>query len=291
MIYPQFQQLINLGLLLLLGKYTAHIYLPWKHILLILLVTVCIEHLMLYMKENEITFFSFSSLSTAIGVMLMMVTSSIWITILLITFGLFQKHFLQYKNEHFFNPSNFALMMGLLFFYQDAHIVLGQLGDSTGLGIVVALLGISILYRVDRWIIPLSFFIVYLVLQYVFVVSNDPVLIMENIYDRFYSVSFMVFILFMLTDPKTTPQKGWQQIMFSVFIAAVATLLDYIHGFRVQHLFMSLFVLSPLVPLLMNWKKFHYKTLLVMSIAMLFLSLSAIIYIEMKPPYYFEMEG
>ena len=291
MIYPQFQQLVNLGLLLLLGKYAAHIYLPWKYILLILLVTMCIEHLMLYMKENEITFFSFSSLSTAIGVMLMMVTSSIWMTMLLITFGLFQKHFLQYKNTHFFNPSNFALMMGLLFFYQDAHIVLGQLGDSAGLGIVVALLGISILYRVDRWIIPLSFVIVYLVLQYVFVVSNDPVLILENIYDRFYSVSFMVFILFMLTDPKTTPQKGWQQIIFSVFIAAVATLLDYTHGFRVQHLFMSLFVLSPLVPLLMKWKKFHSKTLLVMSIAMLFLSLSAIIYIEMQPPYYFEMEG
>ncbi len=291
MIYPQFQQLINLGLLLLLGKYAAHIYLPWKYILLILLVTMCIEHLMLYMKENEITFFSFSSLSTAIGVMLMMVTSSIWMTMLLITFGLFQKHFLQYKNTHFFNPSNFALMMGLLFFYKDAHIVLGQLGDSAGLGIVVALLGISILYRVDRWIIPLSFVIVYLVLQYVFVVSNDPVLILENIYDRFYSVSFMVFILFMLTDPKTTPQKVWQQIIFSVFIAAVATLLDYTHGFRVQHLFMSLFVLSPLVPLLKKWKKFHYKTLLVMSIAMLFLSLSAIIYIEMQPPYYFEMEG
>ena len=118
MIYPQFQQLINLGLLLLLGKYAAHIYLPWKHILLILLVTVCIEHLMLYMKENEITFFSFSSLSTAIGVMLMMVTSSIWITILLITLGLFRKHFLQYENEHFFikdeTPSGPNLSINLI---------------------------------------------------------------------------------------------------------------------------------------------------------------------------------
>jgi len=292
MIHPQLQQLINLGLLLLLGKYAAHIYLPWENILLILLVTMFIEHVMLYVKEKKITFFSFSSLSTAIGVMLMVVTPHMWITMLLIVFGLLQKHFLTWKGEHFFNPSNFALMMGLLFFYDDAHIVLGQLGDSVWLGIVVLLLAAAILFRVDRWIIPVSFFTIYLLLQYFFIVKSDPVLIMETVYYRFYSVSFIVFILFMLTDPKTTPKKYWEQLLFAAVIALGATLLDYYNGFRIQHLFMALFASAAMVPLCMHWQDVDQrKTFIRMSSTMLLLALSAIIYIEMQPPYYFEMNG
>jgi len=292
MIHPQLQQLINLGLLLLLGKYAAHIYLPWENILLILLVTMSIEHLMLYVKAKKITFFSFSSLSTAIGVMLMVVTPHMWITMLLIVFGLLQKHFLTWKGEHFFNPSNFALMMGLLFFYDDAHIVLGQLGDSVWLGIVVLLLAAAILFRVDRWIIPVSFFTIYLLLQYFFIVKSDPVLIMDTVYYRFYSVSFIVFILFMLTDPKTTPKKYWEQLLFAAVIALGATLLDYYNGFRVQHLFMALFTSAAMVPLCMHWQDVDQrKTFIRMSSTMLLLALSAIIYIEMQPPYYFEMNG
>ena len=250
MIHPQLQQLINLSIVLLLGKYVAHVYLSWITILFILFFTLSVEYLMIYLKEKQFIFFSFSSLSTAIGVMLMLVTPHTWIIMLIIVLGLVQKHFLQWDRYHFFNPSNFALMMGLLFFYSDAHIVLGQLGDEPWLVGLVIILGISILFRVDRWIIPLVFSISYLLLQYLFIVSSDPVLIMEEIIYRFYSVSFIVFILFMLTDPKTTPQKYWQQIFFSIFIALEATWLDHYYGFRVQHLFMSLFILSIFVPIL-----------------------------------------
>ena len=291
MIHSQLQQLINLGLLLLLGKYAAHIYLPWEYILLIIFATILIEHFMLYVKRKKITFFSFSSLSSAIGVMLMIVTPHVWIVVLLIAFGLLQKHFLTWKAEHFFNPSNFALMTGLLFFYHASHIVLGQLGDSVWLRIVVLLLAVSILYRVDRWVIPISFSVMYLLLQYFFLVKSDPVLIMDVVYYRFYSVSFIVFILFMLTDPKTTPQLHWQQLLFAILIALGATLLDYYNGFRVQHLFMSLFVISTVVPLCVYWQDVEQRKILIrMSSAMLFLALSAIIYIEMQPPYYFEMD-
>ncbi len=288
MIHPQLQQLLNLGLLLLLGKYAAHIYLPWEKILLILFVTVSVEHLILYFKNKEVTFFSFSSLSTAIGVMLMMVTPHLWITLLLITVGLLQKHFLHYQGKHFFNPSNFALMAGLLFFYKDAHIVLGQLGEHFWLAGVVLLLGIGILYRVNRWMIPLAFVISYLCLEYILIVSSDPVLIMETVLYRFYSVSFLVFILFMLTDPQTTPKKIIYQILFAGTISLVAVLLDYLYGFRVQHLFMALFLLSPLVVLFetKEKKKRFFSSLWVI----LFLVLSAIIIIENQPPYYYEME-
>jgi Na+-translocating ferredoxin:NAD+ oxidoreductase RnfD subunit len=288
----QLQQFITLLLLLLAGQYLAHIYVNWMQVAVVFFFTVFIEHIFLYLQRREITFFSFSSLSTAIGVMLMMVTPHLQIILFVITFGLLQKHFLQYRGKHFFNPSNFALIIGLLFFYKDAHIVLGQLGEHVWLGILVSLLGVAILYRVDRWIIPVSFTASYLLLQYLCIVTSDPVMIMEEIYYRFYSISFIVFILFMLTDPKTTPQKHWQQLLFAIIIALGATLLDYYNGFRVQHLFMVLFAASTQVPLYMMWQEScQKKRLILISLGLLLLALGVIIYIEMQPPYYFEMNG
>lgn len=196
MLHPQVQQVINLFLLLVLGKYFSEIYLSWGYIIIILLWALFLEHAMLFIKENKLSFFSFSSLSTAIGVMLMLATPHSYIYIIVLSLGLFQKHFLTIEAKHFFNPSNFALLAALLLFYDDSHIVLGQLGDSLGLKIFVVILALSILIRVSRWVIPITFILAYIVMQYLFIVQYDPVLIIDDIYHRFYSVSFIVFILF-----------------------------------------------------------------------------------------------
>jgi len=292
MLHPQVQQVINLFLLLVLGKYFSEIYLSWNYIFIILLWALLLEHGMLFIKENKLSFFSFSSLSTAIGVMLMLATPHSYVYIIVLSLGLVQKHFLTIEERHFFNPSNFALLAALLLFYDDSHIVLGQLGDSLGLKVFVVILALSILIRVSRWVIPITFILVYIATQYLFIVPYDPVLIIDDVYHRFYSVSFIVFIFFMLTDPKTTPSDIWAQIGFSIFLVSIVTSLDYFYGFRVQHLFMALFVLSAMVPLYSVWKKnVNHLRLFVVTIVLLFLALGAIIYIETKPPYYFEMNG
>jgi len=287
----QLQQFINLFLLVLLGYFTANFQLSIFNMIIVLTVSVVWEYFLIYLTKKTRTYFSFSAMTTALGVMLMVVTAHLWIIMLLIALGLLQKHFLVWKGKHFFNPSNFALMAGLLFFYHNAHIVLGQLGDSIWLLCLTMILALMILYRVDRWIIPVSFSFFYLLLQYIFIVGNDPVLIMEEVVYRFYSVSFIVFVLFMLTDPKTTPENSWQQLLFSFAVALFATVLDYMHGFRVQHLFMALFAISPTVLLWINRKEIlQHKSLILFSGILLLLSLGAIIYIESQPPYYFEMD-
>jgi len=289
---PQLQQNINLFILVLLGISSANFHLAISSILIIILYSILIEHILIYFKKKAIRHFSFSSISTAIGVMLMTITPHLWITLLLISLGLFQKHFLVWKGRHFFNPSNFALMMGLIFFYHDAHIALGQLGDSIYLIGLSIILGISILYRVDRWVIPVVFILSYLLFQYFFVVKGDPIVTMEDVEYRFYSVSFIVFILFMLTDPRTTPSKKKWQFLFAFAIAFSSSLLDYIHGFRVQHLFMALFFLSPVVIFGNYYQEIREsKNLILLSVLTILLSLGSIIYIENLPPYYYEMES
>ncbi len=288
----QLQQAINLFLLLLLGKLFSSLYLSWTMIAVILLFSFLIECFFLQIKYKVLSFVPYASVSTAMGVILMMFSPHLTVYLTVITLALGQKHLIRIAGRHLFNPSNFALMMALLFFYQDAHIVLGQLGDSVWFGAVVIVLGAMILYRVERWIIPVMFSFSYILLQYFLIVNSDPFLLIEDIYERFYAISFIVFVLFMLTDPLTTPERKRDQLYFASMVALIATLLDYQYGFRVQHLFMSLFLLSTTVPLWMEWQSAaHKKRLLLMTMAVLLLALGAIITIEIQPPYYFEMDG
>ena len=285
----QLHQILNLFLLLLLAKYTAYLYYGWGEILTTLFVTLLATYaLERYYRHIDGYYIPYSALTTALGVLLMSFSTHLWMTITVIIIALFQKYILRINDRHLFNPSNFALIFGLLCFYADFHIVLGQLGDSHILAGVVLLLGALILYRIDRWIIPLAFTFAYLLLQYAIIVQSDPVIEMESIWLRFYSVSFILFILFMLTDPKTTPKSSLSQMLFAILIALGATWLDYQNGFRVQHLFMALFVVSAAVPLLQYKnieKKQRYLLWLVLVLAM-----GAIILIEQRPPYYFAMD-
>jgi hypothetical protein len=289
-IHIQLQQAISLFSLLLLAKYAASIYLSWPQIIAILSFTLVFSHLQIYLAQGKLDFVSFSSLTTAMGVMLMMVSVQLWIYAVIIGLGLLQKQWLCFEGRHFFNPSNFSLMLGLFLFYDDAHMVLGQLGDSLWLKIFVMVVAVAMLIRVQRWIIPLVFVAAYLLFQYIWVVKFDPVLTFEMLSHRFYAVSFILFIVFMLTDPKTTPTKADQQIWFSVILALIAVGLDRYYGFRVQHLFMALFLLSPLVPVLAVWDNTnHRNTWLLLSSVLLIITCCVVVYIGEKPPYYFEM--
>ncbi len=288
----QLQQAASLFALLILAKYTAYFHLPWSNVAFILFFAAAFEHLCLFAIRKKLDFFSFSSLSTAMGVMLMMATSQLWIYFAVIGFGLLQKHILVFEKRHFFNPSNFALLFGLFFFYDDAHLVLGQLGDALWFVAVVVVLSVVVLIRANRWAIPLAFVGGYLFLQNLLVVQHDPVVIFEEIQHRFYSVSFVVFTLFMLTDPRTTPSGGQQQFLFGFVLALIAVCLDRYFGFRVQHLFIALFVLSPLVPLVVNGRTAaQQKKLLLLTSVLMVIALSVSVSIENRAPYYFEMNG
>jgi len=286
----QLQQFINLFLLLILGYFNANIYLSWYTLGIILVFTFLLEYLFSLYEKTKIHHFPFSSLTTAIGVVFMMVSAQYWVYFVVITLALLQKHFLHLKAGHIFNPSNFALIMALLLFYDKAHIVLGQLGDDAWLLYIVLCIGTVILWQAKRWMISLVFVLSYLVFQYIFIVALDPLIIFEDIYERFYSISFVVFILFMLTDPRTTPTKIWKQVLFALSVALTATLMDYGYSFRVQHLFLMLFGISSFYTLFMRQTLFS-KQERVWAGILFILVLAVIIFIQNQEPYYFEMDG
>ena len=285
----QLHQNLNLLFVLILGSFFAFVPLSWSDIGVILMFTFCVEHLFLYLNKSRDFYFSYAGFSTAIGVIFLIYSTSVWIYLIIIMLGLLQKHFLLLHNKHFFNPSNFALIMALLFFYDDAHLISGQLGDDFLFTMVVFVLAMSILVRVKRWLIPIVFVLFYLIFQYLLIVLYDPVLFFEEIYHRFYSVTFMLFIYFMLTDPAVTSTNWRGQVLFVFFVAVSATLLDRFYGYRVQHLFMVVFFFSFFTNALSlkQYSLTQFKLLVTILLAVI----GSLVYIELQVPYYFEMNG
>ncbi len=284
----QLHQAVNLLLIAILGLLTAYIYSSWIDIVAILLFTIFIEHLLLFFNKNREFHLSYSAISTSIGIIVLLYSSYLWVYFIAIFFALFQKHFLLLEGRHIFNPSNFAIVIILLLFYNKAHTITGQLGDELWLSMVVFTLAMAILVRVDRWIISLAFLGSYLLFQYYFIIFYDPTVIFEDIYRRLYSVTFMLFIYFMLTDPPVTPNSRWLQLLYGVSTALLVTMLDRFYGYRVQHLFMVVFFLSYVVSVArVKEKQKHIKMIVILLLAVLFI----LGYIEYQEPYYFEMNG
>jgi hypothetical protein len=255
----------------------------------ILLFTLSIEHLFLYLNKNRTFYFSYSSVTTAVGIMVLIYANFLWIYFLIITLALAQKHFLLLKERHFFNPSNFALTVALFLFYEESHLIAGQFGDELLFSMIVLVLALSILVRVGRLLIPFLFLFFYLLLQYLFVVTYDPIVTFQEVYHRFFSVTFMLFIYFMLTDPQVTPEKWQGQTVFIFLVVLLVTFLDRYYGYRVQHLFMSLFFFSFWV----HYRRFKSLSLreLKLVVTILFSVVVMLFVIQSQEPYYFEMNG
>jgi len=277
----QFQQLINLILLLVLSYQNHTLQTSWLNIATLMLFSGVLE---LIIKRD--IFIPYSAFITAIGVVLMVGWLKWYIPYIVIALAILQKHYLKISNSHIFNPSNFALIVAILLFYPKALPIVGELGKQSFIVYFVILIGSLILIRVNRYLITISFLLAYTLLNYLVISKVDTTWSFENYISMLYSTSFIVFIFFMLTDPITTPKKPLHQIYFGVAVASLIVALNYFIGIRVWNQFLGLFLTSILfTPLYKTMSKEDYKKFTITLI----LALIITTLISLKAPIYFSM--
>ncbi len=264
----QFQQLLNLTLLTLLAYSNNLLYPSLFTVLSLILFAIAFEAILNYLVDKKI-FIPYSAAITAFGIILMLGWSRWYIPYILIALSLFQKKFLKIDGYHIFNPSNFALIAALLIFFPKAMPIIGQLGKDIITLYIVIILGVFILIRVNRWLISLSFFISFFILSYALFKNLDPYWQIDEFILKFYSTSFIVYIFFMLTDPRTTPNALKYQALFGFLVALCAVLLDFFTGEHLKNIFISLFFVSALCAVCshpITNKKLYFLILAVTSI-------------------------
>jgi len=150
-------------------------------------------------------------------------SAPVWIIIVASIVAIGSKYVIRLKKQHIFNPATLGLLIALLVFSS---------GDEWWTSIPFGLAGMSILltplliipnYKALKLGVSLPFLLVTGVLFYV--TSYVPLTAsLTGIVDFMYALPFF-FVFIMVSEPKTSPYRLKEQIIFGVFVAVLSFVL------------------------------------------------------------------
>ncbi|HET6896912.1 MAG TPA: RnfABCDGE type electron transport complex subunit D [Vicinamibacteria bacterium] len=157
------------------------------------------------------------------------------------------KFVIRVRGKHVFNPTNVAIVALLL--TGQAWVSPGQWGSAAFFGFLLACLGGIVVNRASRSDVTLTFLAAYAGL--VFARSawlGEPMTIPIH---RLQNGALLIFAFFMISDPRTTPDRRAGRVIFALLVALGAAFVQF-RLFRTNGLLWSLALFAPTVPLI-DW--------------------------------------
>ncbi len=188
--------------------------------------------------------FPLSGLLTSLSCVLLCDSPLIWPYAAIAGISIVSKHFLRTpdRTKPIFNPSDFGLVMGLLFLRNFMDVVPGRWGGSLWVMSIVAGLGFLIATRVHRLELCLSWISTFIILS--ILRSKITGISLVTTLAPMTGASFMLLTFFMITDPMTTPGKLKNRIIFGIALGIIDAILRYFQV--INSPFYALFILSAL---------------------------------------------
>jgi len=187
-----------------------------------------------------------SPLITALSLsILLRTTGPEWLALAAVL-GIGSKFVVRIDGKHIFNPANFGIVV-LILFTGEAWVSPSQWGSATWSAFLFASLAILVLSRARRADIALAFLAAYVGILFARALwLGDPMAIPLK---QMQSGAILLFAFFMISDPKTTPDRRDARVLYAVFVAALGAWLQF--GLWIPHgVILALFLASPLVPIL-----------------------------------------
>jgi Na+-transporting NADH:ubiquinone oxidoreductase subunit NqrB len=187
-----------------------------------------------------------SALISALSLCLLLRVDALWIAAAAAVVAIASKFVVQVGRKHVFNPTNGAIVLMLLV-TPAAWLSPGQWGNVAFFAFLMACLGGLVAYRALRSDVALAFIVVYAALifgrsWYV----GEPMAIPMR---RLQSGGLLLFTFFMISDPRTTPDRPAARVFFGALVAFVAWYIQF-RLFRTNGVIWALAMCSPLVPVL-----------------------------------------
>lgn len=189
-----------------------------------------------------------SAVISALSALLLFRAETAWPYAAVVAFAILSKRIFRARGRHFVNPTNGAVVLGSLVL--PGWIASGQWGHGVLLSFAFASGGLVVLTRAARLDTALAFLggtLGALALRNL--VYGHP---WPTLGHAFTSGTLWLFALYMITDPKTTPQRRSARIAHGLWVAALAVFLQQVFYLRDAFLW-ALFVSAPLVPALDLW--------------------------------------
>jgi Na+-translocating ferredoxin:NAD+ oxidoreductase RnfD subunit len=135
------------------------------------------------------------------------------------------KYVLRYRDNHLWNPTNFAVSALLLAAPDRISVLSHQFGNDVTTNLVIWTFGLIIAARVGVLHITLTYVASFLVLNSVRAVALGQPVLAEIA--PITGPMYQLFVFFMITDPRTVVRGRRRQIVVAVLIALMETLIRF----------------------------------------------------------------
>jgi Na+-transporting NADH:ubiquinone oxidoreductase subunit NqrB len=135
------------------------------------------------------------------------------------------KYVLRYRENHLWNPTNFAIAALLLAAPDRVSVLSHQFGNDLTTNLVIWVFGLIIAARVGVVHITLTYVASFLLLNGARALALGQPLLPEIA--PITGPMYQLFIFFMITDPRTVVRGRRKQIIVAVLIAVMETLIRY----------------------------------------------------------------
>jgi Na+-transporting NADH:ubiquinone oxidoreductase subunit NqrB len=133
------------------------------------------------------------------------------------------KYVLRYRENHLWNPTNFAIATLLLAAPDRVSVLSHQFGNDLATNLVIWFFGLIIAARVGVLHITLTYVLSFLVLN-----SARAMLLGQAVLPEIAPITgpmYQLFVFFMITDPRTVVRGRSKQIQVAILIAIMETLI------------------------------------------------------------------
>ena len=171
------------------------------------------------------------------------------------------KYVLRYRENHIWNPTNFAITVLLLAAPNRVSVLSHQWGNDVATNLVIWTFGLVIAARVRVVHITLTYLVSFLALN-----SLRAALLHQPILPEIAPITgpmYQLFVFFMITDPRTiVREKRWQMVV-AVIIALLETAIRFASdqgwplptAFNVGPAFLALAIVGPIAKAIDLWIK------------------------------------
>jgi Na+-transporting NADH:ubiquinone oxidoreductase subunit NqrB len=135
------------------------------------------------------------------------------------------KYVLQYRNNHLWNPTNFAITTLLLAMPTRISVLSHQWGNDVATNLVIWAFGLVIAARVKVLHITLTYVASFLLLN-----SARAVVLGQPVLPEIAPITgpmYQLFVFFMITDPRTVVRDRRWQMIVAVIIALAETMIRF----------------------------------------------------------------
>lgn len=233
----QTNQTLVLSFILFIGVYFYNLNISLLEIIITFFTVIILDYL-LYYKSTGKYVFPYSGVNAGFWICFFLRSEDLIIYLFAWLLAIVWKYiFITAKWKHFMNPSNMWVFLTLILFPQYAWVNTLQWWNYSGVlsnVYVWALICVCILWVFMALRVAKKFNYHYL-FDYIFpfVLLHSILFFVipfhENIhgYREFFSISFVIFTFFMITDPKTVPKVSFSRILYACSLVLSFYILQF----------------------------------------------------------------